>query len=346
MRKPSIARLLTSLAIVGCFLPHAVGAEPTCWAGFSVSPWFEEQVQEIRIADEARAIVNAPLPGKFDSQKPTELVIFATPNGNTAEQTLGCEMAEGMDWHFNIQHVAAQVRLLRTLQPEKNIVLACVQPDKRSWPAWKRAQEEGPAAIDQIVRSLTEIVPGGIESIALTGHSGGGSFIFGQIDARDEIPSSINRIVMLDSNYSYDNEDQHGEKLLVWLAGDSSRQLVVLAYDDRNIEYKGKKVVSPTGGTFRASHRMLDFLREKTELEEDQLGIFHRYQCQGGRLLTLIHPNPENKILHTRLVGEMNGLLYALTVGTPAIEGSPWFNLPNVRVYTDWIQPEPYDFGK
>ena len=38
------------------------------------------------------------------------LVLYATPNGNTIEQTLGCATAPGRDWHFDTQHVAAQVR--------------------------------------------------------------------------------------------------------------------------------------------------------------------------------------------------------------------------------------------
>ena len=64
--------------------------------------------------------------------------------------------------------------------------------------------------------------------------------------------------------------------------------------------------------------------------------------ADDGRLITLVHPNPDNIILHTRLVGEMNGLLYVLTVDTP--EEAAWGGtLAKPRAYTDYVQPEPYD---
>jgi hypothetical protein len=116
---------------------------------------------------------------------------------------------------------------------------------------------------------------------------------------------------------------------------------VVLAYDDRNITLNGKKVVSPTGGTFRASHRMIERLRQEIPWTEDKFGEFDRFMGLNGRLLTIIHPNPENKILHTRLVGEMNGLLYSLAVGSP--QAQVCARLESKRAYTDWIQPLPYD---
>ena len=55
----------------------------------------------------------------------------------------------------------------------------------------------------------------------------------------------------------------------------------------------------------------------------------------------LIHRNPENKILHTMLVGEMNGYIHALTVGTT------WerrlASLDGPRAYSAFVEgiPEP-----
>ena len=79
--------------------------------GFRQSAWFGEQVREEWLEGGVRVLANAPR--AFDPKRPTRLVIFATPNGNSIEQTLGCAKAEGLDWHFDIQHVAAQVRKLR-----------------------------------------------------------------------------------------------------------------------------------------------------------------------------------------------------------------------------------------
>ena len=65
---------------------------------------------------DARIYVNAPLDADGKPAHATRLVIFALPNGNTIEWTLGSKMAEGMDWHYDIQHVLAQVRAYRELR--------------------------------------------------------------------------------------------------------------------------------------------------------------------------------------------------------------------------------------
>jgi hypothetical protein len=59
------------------------------------------------------------------------------------------------------------------------------------------------------------------------------------------------------------------------------------------------------------------------------------YATPNGSTVELIHPNPENKILHTALVGEMNGLLQAMTLGTP--EEQKWGTFGGPRAYSKWI---------
>jgi hypothetical protein len=49
--------------------------------------------------------------------------------------------------------------------------------------------------------------------------------------------------------------------------------------------------------------------------------------------------NPQNKILHTVLVGEMNGLVHAATLGTSNEE--TWGKFGGPRAYTKWLQAEP-----
>jgi hypothetical protein len=73
-----------------------------------------------------RIVLNKP--ADFDPDRPTQLIVFATPNGNTAEQTLGAKLEPGMEWRYDIpSHVAAQVRKLRSIDPSHNLVIACVQ---------------------------------------------------------------------------------------------------------------------------------------------------------------------------------------------------------------------------
>src|SRR5829696_4180316 len=235
-------------------LALAPGADPSALPGSRESAWFDERVREEWVAEGVRAVAIAP--AAFDPKKPTRLVVYATPNGNTIEHTLGCATAAGLDWHYDIQHVAAQARALRDASPDENVVLACVEADGLSWPAWKRKYKDGPARIRKVVEALRAWVPGENVRVSLAGHSGGGSFLFGFLDGADAIPSSVDRIAFLDANYSYSDADRHGDKLLAWLTGDRSRRLVVIAYDDRAVTLNGKAVVGPDGGTFRATERM------------------------------------------------------------------------------------------
>ncbi len=50
----------------------------------------------------------------------------------------------------------------------------------------------------------------------------------------------------------------------------------------------------------------------------------------------LVHENPQNKILHTALVGEMNGLLHSLAHDAGA---ETWGKFGGPRAYAKWVQP-------
>ncbi|QEG34661.1 hypothetical protein [Bythopirellula goksoeyrii] len=327
--------LLAGLLLSG----EAHASRSALWPGFVSYGSQNEQVREIRFAEDTRAIVLAPAADRIDPDLPILLILYATPNGNTAEQTLGYQLKEGMDWHFDIQHAAAQWRQFASLETERTIVLACVQANCLSWPSWKSQRTNGPQTIRQMVDSLAASLPSDVVRIALTAHSGGGSFLFGYLDADEEIPGTIERIAFLDANYGFDAAQHHGDKLHHWLESDPTHHLVVLAYDDREIELNGKKVVSPTGGTFRATQRMLEDLKTKFAIDESARVEFKRSEGLDGQFTALVHPNPDNLILHTRLVGEMNGLLAALTIGTA--NAATWGDLASPRTYKTWIEEQP-----
>lgn len=299
--------------------------------GFRRTAEFAEQERWTRLESGIHVYVNARQQLRQTKRK---LIIYATPNGNTIEQTLGCAMVEGRDWHFDIQHVAAQIRELRDISPDEDLVLAVVQAPKLSWPTFRQAEAKAGEIIRGLVESLTGEV--GAKQVVLSGHSGGGSFIFGYINSVETIPASIERIIFLDANYAYSDDEKHGDKLLQWLRIDTHRHLVVVAYDDREITLDGKKVVGPTGGTFRASGRMIDRFVKDIALSDDKHGPFDHRRGLNGQIEFYIHPNPANKILHTALVGEMNGLLNGLTLGTSSAEfGGP-------RAYLKWVQTTPF----
>lgn len=298
-----------------------------------------EESRFATVGPDVRIYANAPATlAPQPSDSPQRVMLFALPNGNTLEQTLGCQLAEGLDWHYDIQHVLAQTRLLRTLAPQEPLTLVCAEAKGLTWPAWRGSRADGNSRIATFADEWRREFGGDDARVTLTGHSGGGSFIWGVIEGNDEIPSWIDRIAILDANYSFDAA-KHGAKLIRWLQGNNDRRLIVLAYDDRNIEFQGKKVVGPDGGTFRATQRMVEAFKPAFAIEERQTGAFTEYHGLDGRVRFFVHPNPENKILHTALVGDMNGLVHAQTLGTAA-EGT-WGTFGGPRAYTKFVEAKP-----
>lgn len=328
----SVLRIVALLPLIASFAAGA--SEPL--PGFRWGPFFDEQVRDERTPEGVRIYTDAP--GPIDPSKPTLVVFYATPNGNSVEQTLGSEMEPGLDWHYDIQHIAAQTRKLREVDTRENIVLVVVQPDDRSWPVWREKHPDNGSLIRRLVSTTVAGIPGSPTRIALTGHSGGGSFIIGYLNGGSAIPDEIQRIAFLDANYSYSDDEKHGDKLLAWLRGGVTRHLIVLAYDDRNITLDGKPVVGPAGGTWRASHRMIDRFNRDVPLSESRNGDLITFKGLNGQIVLTLDRNPRNSILHTVLV-ETNGFTHAMTLGTPEEGKAGAYR--GKRAYTKLIQPAP-----
>ena len=80
---------------------------------------FNEQELWIKNGPDSVTInINAPL--HFNKKGKTFLVLFALPNGNSIEWTKGKKIKAGDDWHFDIQHIAAQIRFVRELDKKNN----------------------------------------------------------------------------------------------------------------------------------------------------------------------------------------------------------------------------------
>jgi hypothetical protein len=265
-------------------------------------------------------------------------MVFATPNGNTLEQTLGCRPSEKVDWRYDIQHVAAQIRWLQNQDTSTDYILAVVQAPQLSWPEFRRTTADSNRWISEFVESIkTEV---SAQEVVLACHSGGGSFLWGWINAHQELPEYLHRMIFLDANYSFSTEDGHDRKLLEWLTRSQENALIVIAYDDREIQLNGKKVVGSDDGTYRATERMRKCFSSRIEFSEVNDGSFRNAIGLEGRIQLLVHQNPDNKILHTALVGEMNGLAVGMALAKKDMISAVRLSEP--RSYSEWIQTEPF----
>ena len=61
-------------------------------APWARSPWFDEVSFTTTIEPKVRIHVNAPVGKGGKPVRGARLIVFALPNGNTIEQTLGCRM--------------------------------------------------------------------------------------------------------------------------------------------------------------------------------------------------------------------------------------------------------------
>ena len=258
--------------------------------------------------------VTMDLPDHFKKNRPAIVVFYALPNGNSTAQTMGKTIQPGDDWHFDIQHIAAQTRFIRQQLRNENFIVVYLENRYKSWPAWKQRNENFNKKIPRIIDTVLSLVKTKKgKSIYLNGHSGGGSFIFGYLASFPEIPSQVKRISFLDSDYGYDSS--YYPKFRSWLNRVPNSALNVFAYNDSVVIYNGKPLVSPTGGTWYRSHLFLKHLYPDfamVKLRDDSLIV---YKSVNERIQFFFKTNPEGKIFHTQQV-ELNGFIHSILAGT------------------------------
>lgn len=299
---------------------------------FTATERFDEQELWIKNEPEDVTIcVNAPL--HLNKKGDTYLILFALPNGNGIEWTKGKKMNAGDDWHFDIQHIAAQTRFVRNLDKKNNYIVAYLMTEQKSWPAWKRANPGSFQLIKNIVDSLSDLFKEHHAKIVLNGHSGGGSFIFGYLDGVEKIPENVERIAFLDSNYGYE-DNLHTRKIVDWLQNETHK-LVVLAYNDSLVIFNGKPLVSPTGGTWYRSRLMQRKLAETFPFKTVADTSLIDHQALNGRVRIILKENPGGLIYHTIQV-EKNGFILSLLSNT-VFDKREHFTYFGERVYEKYI---------
>jgi len=293
---------------------------------------FNEQELWIKNGHDSVTInINAPL--HFNKKGETYLVLFTLPNGNSIEWTKGKKLKPGDDWHFDIQHIAAQTRFIRNLDKKNNYIVVYLMVNQKSWPTWKRTTENSKVKIKNIVDSLTEIFKEYDPKIILNGHSGGGSFIFGYLDAVERIPENIERISFLDSDYGYE-DSLHTKKFVGWLQN-KNHHLFVLAYNDSIVIFNGKQLVSPTGGTWYRSRLMQRKLSETFLFNTVADTSFIKHTSLNGRIKIILKENPNGLIYHTVQV-EKNGFIFSVLSNTK-FDKRKYFTYFGDRAYEKFI---------
>lgn len=301
---------------------------------FVKSPYFNEQICLFNYSPGIRVLINAPSANSFDSSKPTCLMFFALPNGNTIEWTVGKQLSEGDNFHYDVQHIGAQTRFLRNTIVDENLIIVYLENTEKSWPAWKVKHIENH---DVIIKELVEHIKGLFANynpyVVLTGHSGGGRFTFSFIDAFPEIPSYVKRISFLDSNYGY--EFKYKDKLINWIKASDENYLSIIAYNDSLALLNGKRIVSDTGGTWSRSRMMKDDFIKVFKFDYSIDENFMKFEALNGRIKFNLRQNPNKEVLHTILV-KKNGFIQGMLSGTKY--ESKQYKYYEELAYKDYIQ--------
>ena len=69
---------------------------------FFISSATAQSMQHFSMYEDVNMTIDAP--ANFSPSHKTIIILYALPNGNTTEQTMGKKIATGEDWHFDKQN--------------------------------------------------------------------------------------------------------------------------------------------------------------------------------------------------------------------------------------------------
>lgn len=271
--------------------------------------------------------ITVDAPQMLDPAKPTEMIFYTLPNANTIEWTAGKFTTPDDDWHFDIQHIAAQTKFLRVNDPGKNYITVYLADRMRSWTTWRyRYADNIGEILSSIIDDISGIYADSNPSITLSSHSGGGYFLFEYIRTVEPMNPRIKRFCFLDSAYGY-LEEVHCAKLTEWLK-DKNHYISVISYEDSNVIYNGKPLVTKAGGTWGRSHAIAADLGKTYKIKKEIVSVpaagtiypaggpWEVFRGLNGRISLKLLQNPDGEIYHTVLI-EKNGFIDSFLSGTP-----------------------------
>lgn len=300
-------------------------------------------------------------PQKMIPNARTEIILYALPNGTQIDWIAGKKVQSGDYWHFDAHHIAAQTAFLRAHDKKCNYITIYLKTRQKAWKIWHNEHLDiCKETYDKLFADVVALYADYEPSLTISSHSGGGYLIFNYFRLADSINPAIKHIIFLDSVYGYTTED-HCEKFSRWLE-DKGHSLSVISYEDATVIFRGKPLVTPSGGSWGRSHQMVEDLskhfriKEKIKFIKDggdidpeirsskrkfsdetdvsENAFVEQWRGLGGRISFKLLRNPNGLIWHLVLV-EKNGFIDSVLTGTPK-EGRG-YQFWGARAYSEYI---------
>ena len=226
------------------------------------------------------------------------------------------------------------------MEPNERIVLVCAEAPGLSWPSFRKNVPDANAKIGKLVDEWRKQF--GDDKTAKS-RSPATAAAAASCSASSNRPTRF-RLTSIASRFSTrttrSTRRLHAKKLEDWLNGNNgpaihSSSATTIAKSRSTV----RKSLGPTAARTAPLAACTMRSAKMFKLTDSVHDPFQETTGLDGRIHFYIHPNPENKILHTVLVGEMNGLLQIATLGTPQ-EGK-WGKFGGPRAYTKYVQAEP-----
>ena len=180
--------MLTLLLVVLIVGNTACAPFPRHFPGFRRSAWFDEQVRERWLDDGVRVIANAPDPSIRANRRDWS----STPRRTATriEQTLGCGSPTASTGTSTFSTSPPRSAALARCRRNENIVLALHRGGRSELAGLEAEVHRRPGPHRKVVETLRELGSRRHRTVALTGHSGGGSFLFGFSTRATRSPTS------------------------------------------------------------------------------------------------------------------------------------------------------------
>ena len=306
---------------------------------FTQNEMMQEQTRSYIWGGDVNVHINAPGEDSLKLEKETIIVFYALPAGNTILCTIGKQLEDGDDWHYDIQHIGAQTRFVRNTLKDKNVITIYLQPTNNAWQLYDNNHPSDYInLIQQMVTSILSQFSEFDYKVTLNSHSAGGSWILRYMEGVSELPTWIDRLGFIDSNYNYRlNPVRYDGMFKQFLNERDSTNLCFLVYNDSTALLNGSHFIG-SGGTWCTAKFMKERLDPYFTFVDSHDVSFYRYIALDKRFKILMKKNPTQAILHTVQVYR-NGFIHTMLSGTEYENvGYQYYGEP---AYLEYIQGNP-----